>query len=106
MEPLSFAHTNISQLNNTLNNDCPNASSGASESDEWLETFSPPIIKRLEKLAPGAKISPQDVFNLMAMCPFDTVAKEQLSPFCRLFSKEEFKAFEYHGDVEKYYKTG
>ena len=42
----------------------------------------------------------------MAMCPFDSVAKETLSPFCTMFTEEDFRAFEYYGDLEKYYKTG
>ena len=42
----------------------------------------------------------------MAMCPFESVAKEALGPFCTLFSEDEFRAFEYRGDLEKYYKTG
>lgn len=42
----------------------------------------------------------------MAMCPFESMAKQRTSDFCSLFIDEEFKQFEYHGDVEKYYKTG
>ena len=40
------------------------------------------------------------------MCPFESVAKEVLSPFCALFDDEDFRAFEYYVDLEKYYKTG
>ena len=72
----------------------------------WLKAFAPPIAKRLEEAAPGSSLSDQDVFNVMAMCPFESVAKERISEFCLLFTDDEFKQFEYHGDVEKYYKTG
>jgi len=94
------------EVNNTLNNDCPNAGDGAEEMDEWLGVFAPPVAARLRKAAPGARVGDKDVFNLLAMCPFETLAAERASPFCALFTEDEFRAFEYHGDVEKYYKTG
>lgn len=92
--------------NNTLNNDCPNAGSGSREKAAWLDIFAPPIVKRLKEAAPGSSLSNEDVFNLMAMCPFESIARERTSEFCSLFTDKEFKQFEYHGDVEKFYKTG
>ncbi|KAI9065943.1 acid phosphatase [Trametes sanguinea] len=94
------------EYNNTLNNDCPNAGDGTPEMETWRSVFAPPIAKRLTKGAPGAELTNDDVFHLMAMCPFDSVAKETMSPFCAMFTEDEFRAFEYHGDLEKYYKTG
>ncbi|KAI0369447.1 acid phosphatase [Pilatotrama ljubarskyi] len=94
------------EYNNTLNNDCPNASDGSPEMDIWLSVFAPPIAERLLKGAPGANLTDMDIFNLLAMCPFETVAKETMSPFCSMFTEDDFRAFEYHGDLEKYYKTG
>jgi len=92
--------------NDTLKDDCPLSGEGKKEKDAWLNTYAPPIAKRLKKAAPGAKIANKDIFNLMAMCPFETIATQKPSDFCRLFKKKEFLEFEYHGDVEKYYKTG
>ncbi|KAH9948287.1 acid phosphatase [Amylocystis lapponica] len=94
------------QVNSTLNNYCPNAGSGEAHMDKWLSIFAPPIKARLNKAAPGAHLTNTDVFNLLAMCPFETVATEAPSAFCALFTKDDFRAFEYHGDIEKYYKTG
>ncbi|KAI0350156.1 phosphoglycerate mutase-like protein [Trametes cingulata] len=94
------------EYNNTLNNDCPSASDGSPEMDIWLSVFAPPIAERLRRGAPGANLTDTDVFNLLAMCPFETVAKETMSPFCAMFTEDDFRAFEYHGDLEKYYKTG
>ncbi|CDO72281.1 hypothetical protein BN946_scf184970.g133 [Trametes cinnabarina] len=94
------------EYNNTLNNDCPNAGDGTREMEIWRSAFAPPIAKRLSRGAPGAELTNDDVFNLMAMCPFESVAKETMSPFCAMFTEDEFRAFEYHGDLEKYYKTG
>ena len=94
------------KINNTLNNDCDNAADGTKEKDQWLDVFAPPIIERLTKAAPGAKLQKEDVHRLLALCPFETVAFERPSPFCDLFTDGEFKAMEYYGDIEKYYKTG
>jgi hypothetical protein len=93
-------------VNNTLNNDCPRASQAEKEKNTWLSVFAPSILKRLAKAAPKAKLDEDDVFNLMAMCPFESLAIQKRSSFCGLFTKKEFASFEYHGDVEKYYKTG
>lgn len=92
--------------NSTLNTHCPNAADGSAERDAWLDVFAPPIVARLQRLAPGAPVTTQDVHRLLALCPFETVAFERPSAFCELFTDEEFKAMEYYGDLEKYYKTG
>lgn len=93
-------------VNNTLYNDCPNASQAEEEKNTWLSVFAPPIIARLRKAAPKANITELDVHNLMALCPFESLGLGKKSPFCGLFSEKEFREFEYFGDVEKYYKTG
>ncbi len=71
-----------------------------------MSVFGPPIAARLNKAAPGANLNATHVFHLLAMCPFESVAKETMSPFCAMFTEDDFRAFEYYGDLEKYYKTG
>ena len=94
------------QVNNTLNDDCPNASDGEKEKNQWLDVFAPRILHRLKKWAPGANLSKEDVHRLLAICPFETIAHRRPSPFCDLFTNKDFRYLEYYGDVEKYYKTG
>ena len=94
------------QYNNTLNQDCPNAEDGSREIGIWLSIFGPPISARLNKAAPGANLNATHVLHLLAMCPFESVAKETMSPFCAMFNEDDFRAFEYYGDLEKYYRTG
>ncbi|RDX44136.1 acid phosphatase [Lentinus brumalis] len=94
------------EYNNTLNQDCPNAEDGSREVGIWLSIFGPPVAARLNKAAPGANLNATHVFHLLAMCPFESVAKETMSPFCAMFTEDDFRAFEYYGDLEKYYKTG
>ncbi|KAM5541221.1 hypothetical protein V8D89_005150 [Ganoderma adspersum] len=95
--------------NSTLKQDCPNADDGSTQMHTWLSVFAPRLLKRLNKAAPGVKLDTSMVFGLMAMCPFESMAKLEErggSPFCALFDEEDFRDFEYHGDVEKYYKDG
>lgn len=79
-------------------------------------------MKKLKKLARGAKLEEEDVKRLIGICIFETLAdaSEQMrtskkgdkkyegprSQFCDIFSKKDWKEWEYWGDVEKYYKTG
>jgi hypothetical protein len=95
------------QLNDTLDDKmCPNAGNGDLATSQWLSTYAPSIAARLNQAAPGANVTSQDVYDLISLCPFETVAKQVTSPFCGLFSEKEFEAFEYSGDLDKYYGTG
>ncbi|KAJ7810328.1 phytase [Mycena olivaceomarginata] len=76
--------------NDTLDNSmCPNTGDSDAQTDAWLATYS-----------------------LISMFPFHTVtsfipsAALSLSPFCGLFTTEEFVAFEYSMDLDKYYVPG
>ena len=93
--------------NNTLDdNMCPNAGDGDDEQAEWFAAAFTPLADRLNAAAPGANLTTENVYFLMALCPFDSLAHERLSPLCRLFGDEEFELFEYANDVDKYYGTG
>ncbi|KAE8348702.1 histidine phosphatase superfamily [Aspergillus coremiiformis] len=78
--------------------------------DQFMDTFTPAILKRLEKDLPGAKLSKKEVVYLMDMCPFDTVALtrggSQVSPFCDLFTRHEWVQYDYLQSVKKYYGYG
>ncbi|KAF9522115.1 phytase [Crepidotus variabilis] len=105
--PVSVILSESDGKNNTLDDKmCPNAGYPDEYTTIWTNIFGPPIADRLNAQAPGAGITPEDVPSLMSLCAFDTVATSSLSPFCQLFSPEEFAEYEYLGDVEKYYNTG
>ncbi|KAH7909639.1 histidine phosphatase superfamily [Hygrophoropsis aurantiaca] len=93
--------------NDTLDNSmCPNAGSSSNETTQWLSVFAPSIADRLNAAAPGANLTNSDILNIMSMCPYETVANEAPSPFCDLFSLEEFDSFGYYEDVKDYYGNG
>jgi len=85
---------------------CPNAGTADEQTDLWQSVFAPAIASRLNTAAPDANLIEADIHYLMSMCPFETVAEEAPSPFCTLFTEEEFGAFEYYGDLNKFYGFG
>ena len=101
--------------NNTLNHHLctafesgPVSQIGRNAQLQWIGIFVPPIQKRLNSDLPGANFSKVDVINFMDLCPFETVAssKASLSPFCNLFSEEEWHQFDYYQSLGKYYGFG
>lgn len=85
---------------------CPNSKASRDEANVWRDTFSVPIAHRLNKAAVGVELLSEDIPPLMSLCAFETVSEEKVSPFCDLFTLEEFEDFEYYQDLLKYYGTG
>ena len=95
--------------NDTLNDgNCPDAGGSGKEQENWVDTYAPPIKKRLNKGVKGVSVSDDDVQNLMEMCVFVTIVMdgEGVSPFCALFEDSDWPGFEYSSDVDKFYDTG
>lgn len=85
---------------------CPAAVNTKTEVKGFVDIAVKDIATRLNSAAPGANLTAQDAYAIMHLCPFDTIAKEAISPFCHLFSEEDFEIYEYAGDLEKFYSTG
>lgn len=113
--------------NNTLNvATCPADTEYGSVAGEALATATygnstlvPTIGTRLSRAfrQAGASLSfsSTDLANLFSLCAFATLAGSPvssghpnvtLSPFCTLFTPEEFELYEYYLDVGKYYGSG
>lgn len=95
------------ELNNTLQDGmCPEAGTPDEQTQIWVDVFAAPIAERLNQIASGADLSAGDAASLIPLCAFETLAQEETSPFCALFSLEEFQQYEYLTDLEKYYNRG
>lgn len=102
------------QYNNTLDHgSCPkieDSNLGHAVKQNYTDVFAPAIRKRLEADIPGIKLSNTDVTYLMDMCAFDTVARtpdaSDLSPFCNLFTDDEWTEYNYLHSLDKYYSYG
>ncbi|KAF7184354.1 hypothetical protein CNMCM7691_005106 [Aspergillus felis] len=101
-------------FNNTLDHSvCTNFEAselGDEVAANFTALFAPAIRARVEKHLPGVKLTDDDVVSLMDMCSFDTVARttdaSQLSPFCALFTHNEWKEYDYLQSLGKYYGYG
>ncbi|KAL9640291.1 MAG: hypothetical protein Q9204_000772 [Flavoplaca sp. TL-2023a] len=74
----------------------------------FLATFLPSVIDRLNRDIPSANLTALDIVNLFDLCPFTTVASLSgaVSPFCFLFSLDEWKHYNYYQSLGKYYGYG
>lgn len=82
---------------------------GDDASDTWNQLFVPSITARLNKNLPGANITDADTISLMDLCPFNTVNTADAatrSKFCDLFTKTEWRSYDYSLSVNKYYDYG
>lgn len=72
---------------------------------KWQAIFTPPIVARLNQDLPGANLSALQTINLMDLCFFNVVASSNgsISPFCALFSNDEWHEYEYYESLGKYY---
>lgn len=104
-------------FNNTLNANhgaCPAFQDGpaAEVKDKmqakWKETWVPPVTSRLNSKLTGANLTLDETIYLMDLCPFNTVADSGASPseFCRLFSLEEWRNYDYFMSLDKWYGYG
>ncbi|KAF8575066.1 phosphoglycerate mutase-like protein [Ramaria rubella] len=93
--------------NDTLDDKmCDNAGDSVVQTDAWQNAFGPFIAQRLNKAAPGVNLTNADIPSLISLCAFETLAKETPSPWCGVFTQQDFENYEYFGDLDKYYKTG
>lgn len=102
------------KYNNTLDHGtCPkfeDSELAHNKKENYTDTFAPAIRQRLEKDMPGVTLSNTEVIYLMDLCAFDTVARtptaDVLSPFCNLFTIEEWMKYNYQHSMDKYYGYG
>jgi len=96
-------------MNSTLkDNQCPAHSEKPSQDAQaaWLSIFAPNITQRLNSYAPGSTLVDADIPPLMSLCSFESLFHHKTSPWCGIFTKEEWAAYEYYTDLEKFYYTG
>ncbi|KAK2738440.1 hypothetical protein FQN57_007031 [Myotisia sp. PD_48] len=77
---------------------------------EFFSQFEGPILDRMHIELPGVDLTSYDLKSLMDMCSFHTVAltpdASRLSPFCGLFSEDEWAHYDYLQTLGQYYVYG
>ncbi|KAF9075648.1 histidine phosphatase superfamily [Rhodocollybia butyracea] len=76
----------------------------------WKKIYLPRISESLKKTL-QVELTNDDVLGLIMMCPFETsilrkdkTSSTALSPFCKIFSMDQFKDFAWQGVLDKYYR--
>lgn len=75
----------------------------------WKSIWVPPIAARLNHFLPGANLTLDETIYMMDLCPFHTVATPHAatrSPFCNLFTKDEWRSYDYFMSLDKWYGYG
>ena len=85
---------------------CTDVGDSDTQLAKWLSVFGPKITARLNDNAPGANLTDEHTYSIMSMCAFHTLVLERQSPFCDLFEEKEWAAYEYYGDLDKFYGNG
>lgn len=98
--------------NNTLHHELCTAFENGTDSNIsnnaqtiWMKIFVPPVQMRLNSHLAGANLSLEETIDMMELCPFNTVAtlNGSISPFCRLFERDDWYNYNYYATLGKYY---
>ena len=73
--------------------------------DMFRSTYEPASVKRLAKQNPHLLFAEGEIFTMQSICGFETIVKGN-SPWCDVFTHEEWLSFEYSRDVIHYYRAG
>jgi acid phosphatase len=79
---------------------------GSRKLKEWLNIYLPPITSRLNNRNPGLALSDHETFTMQELCAFDLLVRGPSSPWCSIFSQQEWESFEYARDLLHFYRAG
>lgn len=88
---------------------CPNFKdeSGGDHIKEWNAIWQPQVQERLQGLIDGGlNLTLSDVNLMPYLCGFESQITGRLSPFCDIFTDEEYKMYQYSNDLRYYYGIG
>ncbi|KAI5238030.1 phosphoglycerate mutase-like protein [Aureobasidium subglaciale] len=78
---------------------------GPHASEEWMKVFMPAIIQRLSQHNPKLKLNFHDIHAMESFCGFDLMVRGS-SPWCNVFTHDEWRDLEYARDLSQYYRHG
>ncbi|WVQ78976.1 hypothetical protein IAT38_001068 [Cryptococcus sp. DSM 104549] len=88
------------------NNNVPSRGSiGTSAYNDFTQNAYNSTLARLQKQLDGFDLLPTDVEAMLQLCAYETNALGY-SSFCKLFTEEDFKNFDYAWDLSFYYSQG
>jgi acid phosphatase len=72
---------------------------------QFRNTYLGPISDRLSKMASKFHFTNEEVFSMQEMCGFETLTRGS-SPWCSVFTHDDWLNFEYARDVIHFYRAG
>lgn len=74
---------------------------------QFHEAYIPGIADRLSSREenPNIRFSNLEIFSMQEMCGFETMVRGS-SPWCDVFSEDDWRNFEYARDLLHYYRAG
>lgn len=78
---------------------------GLTQLFKFRSTYLPAIAARFEVQNPGIRFTDGEVYSMQELCGFETLVRGS-SPWCDVFSHEDWLNFEYARDVLHYYRAG
>ncbi|WEW61413.1 histidine phosphatase family protein [Emydomyces testavorans] len=72
---------------------------------KFQEAYIPPISDRLNKENPDIRFTNTEIYSMQEMCGFETLTRG-ISPWCDVFSTNDWEHFEYARDLLHYYRAG
>ncbi|KAK6211346.1 histidine acid phosphatase [Colletotrichum tabaci] len=80
---------------------------GGDSVTKWNNVYIPPIQARLQALIKGnLTLTQNDVSQIPYLCGYESQITGRLSPWCDIFSDDEFLQYEYFQDLRYYYGVG
>ncbi|WVR07739.1 hypothetical protein IAU60_004782 [Kwoniella sp. DSM 27419] len=75
--------------------------------NQWLSVYAPKVIDRLKGVIPDVaeELVDQDILAMQMLCGYETIS-QGFSPFCHLFTDDEWRDVEYYFDVRFHYMMG
>lgn len=72
--------------------------------ETWLNVYGPRVIQRLKDIIPdvASELVPMDILAMQELCGYETIATGS-SPFCSVFTDDEWLDVEYYFDVSPCY---
>lgn len=80
---------------------------GANMQSLFRDSYTPEIADRLQSEGNEAlgRLTNLDIFSMQEMCGFETIVRG-FSPWCDVFTEDEWDHFEYARDLIHYYRAG
>ncbi|KXJ87547.1 histidine acid phosphatase [Microdochium bolleyi] len=81
--------------------------SGADQVAAWDAVWVPPVLERLQALITGnLTLTADDITQGPYLCGFESHITGRLSPWCDIFTDEEFRQYQYRNDLRYWYGVG